>query len=437
MAQQTTADQNAPVFVVDDPALVPVSDYPSRMADIPPSRMFLIKKGLDAYEAAHPGSPIFDASQGDGGASLPGVPREILEEAARLQIEHGTAYDMPYGCDLFRKVVVEDYWQLNSDTGLGPANVIAAVGGRDALLKAYDAMLHLGHGRIGDVLIVSRVPWISYNWGPYGIGANVMLAPGSPDDGWAYTPEAIKACCEVAARTGRKIAGLIITNPDNPTGNTISAERQAELAHAALESGAAFVLFDWMYHYVTDEQPMDLNHFIQQFSPEERERLMFLDGITKSLGASNIRNCHLIASQRVIKYITARASHGVIPDFYSQAVAIAAYRMGYRRAAATIIEPTNASRTVLADLLRKHGFRYILGKGYYAFIEVGRWLHAAGMEDSAALGEYLAEQWGVAIVPGVYFSRYGADWIRFSYATPVERTLGAFERLVAGLKALL
>ncbi len=437
MAQQTTADQNAPVFVVDDPALVPVSDYPSRMADIPPSRMFLIKKGLDAYEAAHPGSPIFDASQGDGGASLPGVPREILEEAARLQIEHGTAYDMPYGCDLFRKVVVEDYWQLNSDTGLGPANVIAAVGGRDALLKAYDAMLHLGHGRIGDVLIVSRVPWISYNWGPYGIGANVMLAPGSPDDGWAYTPEAIKACCEVAARTGRKIAGLIITNPDNPTGNTISAERQAELAHAALESGAAFVLFDWMYHYVTDEQPMDLNRFIQQFSSEERERLMFLDGITKSLGASNIRNCHLIASQRVIKYITARASHGVIPDFYSQAVAIAAYRMGYRRAAATIIEPTNASRTVLADLLRKHGFRYILGKGYYAFIEVGRWLHAAGMEDSAALGEYLAEQWGVAIVPGVYFSRYGADWIRFSYATPVERTLGAFERLVAGLKALL
>lgn len=437
MVQQIIPDQNAPVFGVDDPALVPVNNYPSHMADIPPSRMFLIKKGLDAYKATHAGSPIFDASQGDGGASLPGVPREILEEAARLQIEHGTAYDMPYGCDLFRKVVVENYWQLNSDTGLGPANVIAAVGGRDALLKAYDAMLHLGHGRIGDVLIVSRVPWISYTWGPYGIGANVMLAPGTPDDGWAYTPEAIKACCEVAAHTGRKIAGLIITNPDNPTGNTISAERQAELARAALESGAAFVLFDWMYHYVTDEQPMDLNHFIQQFSPAERERLMFLDGITKSLGASNIRNCHLIASQKVIKYITARASHGVIPDFYSQAVAIAAYRMGYRRAAASIIEPTNASRAALADLLRKHGFRYILGKGYYAFIEVGRWLRAAGMEDSATLGEYLAEQWGVAIVPGVYFSRYGADWVRFSYATPVERTVGAFERLVAGLEALL
>jgi aspartate/methionine/tyrosine aminotransferase len=115
---------------------------------------------------------------------------------------------------------------------------------------------------------------------------------------------------------------------------------------------------------------------------------------------------------------------------------MAAYRMGYRKAAATIIEPTNASRAVLRDLLEEHGFTYILGKGYYAFIEVGEWLRAAGWDDSAELGKYLAEEWGVAIVPGVYFSRYGKDWVRFSYATPAERTRGAFERLVEGLDAL-
>jgi hypothetical protein len=46
------------------------------------------------------------------------------------------------------------------------------------------------------------------------------------------------------------------------------------------------VLFDWMYHYVTDEQPMNLNTFLRYFDAEERKRLMFLDGITKSLGHS-------------------------------------------------------------------------------------------------------------------------------------------------------
>jgi aspartate/methionine/tyrosine aminotransferase len=42
----------------------------------------------------------------------------------------------------------------------------------------------------------------------------------------------------------------------------------------------------------------------------------------------------------------------------------------------------------------------------------------------------------VAVVPGAFFSPYGAEWIRFSYATPVERTRGAAERLVAALKSL-
>jgi hypothetical protein len=33
-------------------------------------------------------------------------------------------------------------------------------------------------------------------------------------------------------------------------------------------------------------------------------------------------------------------------------------------------------------------------------------------------------------------SPFGGDWIRFSYATPVERTEGAFKRLVEGLESL-
>lgn len=427
---------HTPTYAVPEGNLVPVSDHLTRMAEIPPSRMFLINKSLKTYLEKYPGSPTFDASQGDGGASLPGVPEDILERAARLQIEHGTGYDMPFGTNEYRRIIVEKYWQLDPSLGVGPENVAGTAGGRDALVKAYGAMLALGHGRQGDVLVVSRVPWISYNWGPYGIGANVMWAPGDPDHGWAYTEEALEACVKYAAHSGRKVAGLVITNPDNPTGLTVSADRQAALAKAALDAGAAFVLFDWMYHYVTNEQPMDLNRFLGCFEPEERERLMFLDGLTKSLGASNIRNCHLIASKEVIKYIVARASHTVMPPFYGLAVAMAAYEMGYAQAARTIIEPTNASRIVLKKALDEHEFKYILGKGYYAFIHVGPWLEAAGWADSEPLGQYLAEEHGLAVVPGAFFSPYGGEWVRFSYATPPEKTLGAVERLVEGLEAL-
>jgi aspartate/methionine/tyrosine aminotransferase len=425
-----------PVFAVDEKNLVPVSDHLKAMADIPPSRMFLINKSLKVYLEKNPGAKIFDASQGDGGASLPGVPKAILERAYQLQVEHGTAYDMPFGTDAYRKSVVEQYWKLDSASGWGPANVLGTAGGRDALVKAYQAMMALGYGRQGDLIMVSRVPWISYNWGPYGVGANVLWAPGDPAQGWMYTEDAIRESVKFAESKGRKIAGLVITNPDNPTGLTIAVEKQVSLAKAALEAGVAFVLFDWMYHYVTDEAPMDLNSFLKFFTPEERKRIMFLDGLTKSLGASNIRNCHLIADESVIKFIVARASHTVMPPFYALAIAMAAYEMGYLEAAKTIIEPTNASRIVLKKLLAESGMQHIIGKGYYAFMNVGEFLKAKGWADSEPLGQYLAENHGVAIVPGAFFSPFGGDWVRFSYATPAERTEGAFKRMVEGLESL-
>ncbi len=59
---------------------------------------------------------------------------------------------MPYGTDAFRKVVLEKYWQVATQLGLAPGNILASAGGRDALVKAYQAMLALGYGRIGDVI---------------------------------------------------------------------------------------------------------------------------------------------------------------------------------------------------------------------------------------------------------------------------------------------
>jgi aspartate/methionine/tyrosine aminotransferase len=115
---------------------------------------------------------------------------------------------------------------------------------------------------------------------------------------------------------------------------------------------------------------------------------------------------------------------------------MAAYEMGFAEAAKTIIEPTNASRVVLKDLLLRNEFQHIIGKGYYAFINVADYIQAKDWNDSEPLGAYLAENHGVAIDPGAFFSPFGNDWIRFSYATPVERTEGAFKRLMEGLEGL-
>jgi aspartate/methionine/tyrosine aminotransferase len=408
------------------------------MMEIPPSRMFLIRDALNVYRANRGTDAVtFDASQGDGGASLPGVPAEILERALKIQIDHGTAYDQPWGTARFRRAAAESYWHLDSASGWGQDNLVFVQGGRDGLQKAYSAMIGVGDFEIGGLLVVSRVPWISYNWGPYALGLNVLLAPGHPEEGWRYTPEGIRACADLAAREGRKLAGLVITSPDNPTGRTIPVEEQIMLTRTALEAGFPFVLFDWIYHWITDHGPSDINVILQAFSPEDRDRLIFLDGITKSLGASNIRSAHLLAGKQVVKFITGQASHSVIPSFYAQAVAIAAYEEGFAGAAASIIQPTSQSRKVLRTVLEREGVRHIMGDGYYAFIDCTPYIEAGGLKDSEALLTYLGEKYGIAIVAGVYFSPAGANWIRFSYALPPEKTQGAVDRLMEGLKSLL
>src|SRR3989304_3728017 len=120
---------DTPTYAVPEKHLNSVDDSLQRQYPIPPSRMFLINKSLKKYKEKQPLSPTFDASQGDGGASLPGVPSFILERAAQMQLEHGTAYDMPYGTDSYRKTVIEKYWGLNPDLGYSPNNVLATNGG--------------------------------------------------------------------------------------------------------------------------------------------------------------------------------------------------------------------------------------------------------------------------------------------------------------------
>lgn len=436
--QAVATESNHPRFAVPEANRIPVSDYRAHMLDIPPSRMFLINETLQIYRERMGANAItYDASQGDGGKSLPGVPVEVLERAFKLQVEHGSAYDKPWGTPLFRQTAVENYWKLDAASGWGTDNIVFCQGGRDGLLKIYNAITSLNEGRIGDALVVSRVPWISYTWGSYSAGLNILLAPGDAAEGWRFTSESIKASAEYARRDGRSVAALLITSPDNPTGRTLSVEEQAVLAHTALENGYPFVIFDWMYHWVTDHGPSDINAMLQFFSPVERERLIFLDGITKSLGASNIRSGQIMAGKEVVKHITSQASHGVVPSFFAQAVAIAAYQMGFEKAAASIIQPTSESRKVLRAALTKVNVPFIMGDGYYAFINCTRYLEAGGLQNSEELLKYLGENYGVAVVPGMYFSDAGTNWVRFSYALPPEITLGAVERLFEGLNALL
>jgi aspartate/methionine/tyrosine aminotransferase len=66
---------------------------------------------------------------------------------------------------------------------------------------------------------------------------------------------------------------------------------------------------------------------------------------------------------------------------------------------------------------------------------MSEFINTIGSHDRESLGQCLAENHGVVVVPGAFLS-FGGEWIRFSYATPIERSEGAFKRLMEGLESL-
>lgn len=219
---------------------------------LPPSQMFLIKKGLESYRRDRPGHPVFDASQGDGGASLGGIAREELSTALCrfLPSVHATAYGTPQGDARVRRVIFENFYGLSSDSGLSPDHVVLTDGGRDALSKWYQA-IGIMTGLTGECLLVSAAPWISYGPGAYLSGFNLLCAP-AVEGSFKITKQSLRQSIRFANRQDYRVRALVITTPDNPTGTFYTQEEVIELIEEATDSGVMFIFVDLMYQMVID-----------------------------------------------------------------------------------------------------------------------------------------------------------------------------------------
>ena len=157
-------------------------------------------------------------------------------------------------------------------------------------------MIQQETGGIGGSIVVSAAPWGSYKYVTYMNGLNVIMAPGNADTGFRITTEAIDHCVELANQANRELVGLVITSPDNPTGNTLTQDDIRTLIEHAVACGISYVMVDLMYHVVTDPglKLYDIDGLINSLSPKALEATVLLDGLTKAIGGSNLRSCHLV-----------------------------------------------------------------------------------------------------------------------------------------------
>ena len=422
---------------------------------IMPSKMFLIKEELNTFASTHPDTPIYNASQGDGGLTLGGIPpRELAEALVRYLPEEGsTKYGDPVGRADIREAILRNYYRLPS---LSTDHIILGDGGRDLLQKWYQ-LIQQSSGQTGGSILVSSAPWGSYMQGTYINCLNTILAPSSSEYGFQITKSGIDAGIELGRAANKPVVAMVITTPDNPTGSYLDLQTIRELIQHAVAQGIEFILLDFMYQSVTDPEVdlYDVRSLFESLSTEERRALFVLDGLTKSVGGSNLRNCHLVfGNAEHMQKLKGLATHSVLPNALGEAAALEVY--GHPNPTEhpwvqRVVNPTARSREIVRQELSARGYKYIVGQGYYAFINIWPWLNRTiptehqftdtitgeRIEKIATVNQlksYLAQQWGIAIIPGSFFHQ--PHFIRFSYANDPNYTLNAIQRLDEALSSL-
>lgn len=424
-----------PEFV--DPVETRVAPCPHHCRTLPTSRMFVIKRGLSAFREENPHDPTFDASQGDGGASLAPIHVDELTCAIRNYLT-STAYGTPEGDPRVRQAILERYYRAGGLAGLTPQNIVTTAGGRDALQKWYQAITLLSR-TVGQSVIVGAAPWTSYAQGGYMNGMNMLRAPRQEGAGFKLTPHTIAHSVEFARSHQVPVAGLIITTPDNPSGTVLEQGDIAALIERAVSLGIPHILLDWMYEIVLDKglRRYDIAALFQALSSQARKRLTVLGGLTKAIGASNVRHAHLLCGDtEFARVITSIASHTVLTPGLSEAVAWEFYQQEHPEThpwARRVIEPTAKSRALFRAWVTEHDQEAIVEQGYYAFLNVERYLNFS-IPDADALTTHLTAHHGLAVIPGSVFHQ--PHWIRFSLANTPEVTAGAIDRLDHALSQL-
>lgn len=157
-----------------------------------------------------------------------------------------------------------------------PEQVIAGPGSKPLL---YGLMAAIG----GDVAL-AQPSWVSYAAQSRVLGGNPLYVPTPEGVGGVPDPDLLEQYLDSARASGRTVAAMVVTLPDNPTGTVADADLLARVCRVAQ---------DWDLFIISDEIYRDLRFAGETgfVSPAELapERTAVTTGISKNLALGGWR----------------------------------------------------------------------------------------------------------------------------------------------------
>jgi len=381
-------------------------------ARIQPSQTVALT-GLVA-ELRRKGKDIIDLGAGEPDFDTP----EPAKNAAIAAIQKGKTKYTPNAGTLALREAIAAALQKDYGAVYQPNEIIVSNGAKQSVFNAILALCNPG-----DEVILPAPYWVSYPEQIRLAGATAKIVINPDHDDFKLTPARLRAT--ISPRT--KL--LILNSPSNPTG-TVYTTAELKALVEIIRQHNFYVLADEIYLKLTYDgvETTSLCAF-----PEIRDRLILVNGFSKSYAMTGWRLGYAAAPPPIVKAMDKIQSHTTSNACsVSQEAGLAAIS-GNQEAVENMRRQFDERRRFVHGALSKiPGLSVRLPKGaFYLFINVagliGRQINGKKLNTPNDICQYLVEQAGVALVAGEAFG--SMLHVRLSYAADMKTLQEAMTRL--------
>ncbi|NHB69239.1 pyridoxal phosphate-dependent aminotransferase [Perlabentimonas gracilis] len=370
-----------------------------------------------AEGAKQKGRKVYHLNIGQPDIATPEVALKAIKDNALKVVE----YSHSAGNESYRRGLAEYYRSVGID--IDHNQIIITAGGSEAITIGFMSCLNPG-----DEVIIPEPFYANYNGFATSAGVKVVPVTSSIEDGFALPPMA-----EMEKLITPKTRGVVICNPNNPTGYLYSKEELEQLAEL-VKKYDMYLFADEVYReFCYDGQ----THFSTMNLKGLENNVVLMDSVSKRysmcgvrVGALISRNCEVMAA--AMKFAQAR----LCPPSYGQIAAEAALSTPKEYFTEVYDEYIKRRDFMVEALNKMEGVVCPMPKGaFYTVVKLpvddadkfAQWLLESFEYNNQTV--MLAPASGFYATPGL-----GKDEVRIAYVLKIEDLKNAMETLEAALK---
>ncbi len=344
------------------------------------------------------------------------TPEHIKQAAARALEAGETKYAKPASGVPELKQAIADKLRRENSLDYDPTQILAAVGGKEALWLAFATLLDPG-----DEVVIPAPYWVSY---PEQVklveGVPVIVQAGVEND-FKITPG------QLAAALTPRTRAFVFNSPSNPTGSAYTPAEVDALAAVLADRGDVVVISDEMYDRLLFGGRAYKSY--AAVSKQAYERTLTFNAGSKTYSMTGWRIGYVAGPAELIANMAKLQSQTTSGAATFTMHALAAALAGDQ----ACVETMRAEFERRAEYLQKrlNGMPGVVcpeaAGAFYAFPDVSGTYQRLGVSGSMQWATRLLDEAHVAVVPGEAF---GADnCVRLSFATSMANLEEGMDRL--------